>query len=479
MVNKLKTFDPGNLKLVRRLVNQNHFYYGWVVLFVCFASVFFSASGQTYFTSLFVESYVEEFGWSRSAISSLYSLATLCSGLLLFLVGRLSDLYGQKKLLLLAAVTLALASLWTSNISMLWMIFIGFFFLRFSGQGSMSMLPAIIVPHWFTKRRALAFSLVSMGGAVGSFLVPPINAFLIDTYGWRMTWRIWSFLILTIFVPLAFIFLHNKPEDVGLTLEDEQKERRAFKFRFRKHSLTARRLSADKTPDTDSNSSQVNEAGATAKPSDKSKRKYDQVLSWQVKDALRTRAFWSIIYIQMLLPMIGTGITFHFISIMTTRGIERTQAPFLLSLIAMTTLVATILSGIVFSRFSIKRIALILTVFIVLAITVLVLTQSVFIAVIYAVLHGCANGVMAIWAGLVWPEYFGTRYLGSIRGLAATGNVIASALGPVPLGFIFDRFGSHNTAIYLFWGIAAGGILCAVIMPKPKAPPVVKNPYEP
>ncbi|MFD2924754.1 hypothetical protein [Halobacillus naozhouensis] len=73
------------------------FYYGWMVVFAAGLSMFFSGPGQTYSISIFIEHYnIGDFNYSRSLVSGLYSTATLCAGLTLFLVGRLVDRLGSE-----------------------------------------------------------------------------------------------------------------------------------------------------------------------------------------------------------------------------------------------------------------------------------------------------------------------------------------------------------------------------------------------
>jgi MFS family permease len=140
---------------------------------MCSLSVFFSSPGQTYFTSVFIEHYIADFGWLRSLVSSLYSAATLISGSLLMFVGRLADKYGSRRMTMVAAVVLGLATLFNSLIVAPWMLFATFFLGRISGQGSLTLLPATILPKWFVRKRALAFSLMSLGSVIGSATLPP------------------------------------------------------------------------------------------------------------------------------------------------------------------------------------------------------------------------------------------------------------------------------------------------------------------
>ncbi len=68
-------------------------FYGWVVLIIAAFSYFFSGPGPTYSISIFINHYIEKFNWSRSLISSLYSMATLISGLICILLKELILFY--------------------------------------------------------------------------------------------------------------------------------------------------------------------------------------------------------------------------------------------------------------------------------------------------------------------------------------------------------------------------------------------------
>ena len=71
---------------------------------------------------------------------------------------------------------------------------------------------------------------------------------------------------------------------------------------------------------------------------------------------------------------------------------------------------------------------------------------------------------------VIWANYFGRAYLGSIRGFASTVMVAFSAMGALPFGFIYDRTGSYNDAIYvlLILPVIAGIAYMLALEPKVK-----------
>ncbi|WP_434122141.1 MFS transporter [Salinicoccus roseus] len=163
--------------------NKNNFYYGWVIVAVCGLAVFFSGPGQTYSNAAFIDEYIKEFGWSRTEVSSLYSFATLVAGFVMIGVGNFIDRFGQKKMMIIAAIVLALATFFNSFVQNMFMLAIGFFFIRLFGQASMTLIPNTLVPQWFIRKRGLAFSLMMLGSFSSAMLFPIINVWLISEWG--------------------------------------------------------------------------------------------------------------------------------------------------------------------------------------------------------------------------------------------------------------------------------------------------------
>jgi len=137
------------------------------VLVMAALAYFFSGPGQTYSISIFIDHYIENFGWSRSLVSTLYSAGTLVSGLILTFMGKNIDKFGHRKMIVIISIFLGLAAVWMSFVSTPVMLLIGFFLMRFFGQGSLGLWPQTLVPHWFRSKRGLAMSIMGIGGVIG------------------------------------------------------------------------------------------------------------------------------------------------------------------------------------------------------------------------------------------------------------------------------------------------------------------------
>lgn len=415
-------------KFIAAKAAKTRFYYGWIITAITFICLFFTGPGQTYFISTFIDSYIFEFGWSRSTVSSLYSIATLISGILLFIIGRLTDKHGQKKMLLIVAFLLGASCIWNSLISNLFMLFIGFFTARMMGQGSLSLIPSTIIPHWFVHKRALAFSIMSAGVVVSSAVFPPVNTMLIKWLGWNYTWRVWACMLWLLFIPIVYYFLFNRPQDIGLE------------------------------PYTDKrNSREANQA----------QKKLEEEASWTVKEAMSTKTFWFMLICQINLPMLNTGIVFHFMSIMGEKGFTAETSSYVLSIIAIVGFPSTFFAGYILDRIPMKYGAQCVCLFLLIGLIVLFNSSSIYTAVAFAVIQGIAMGFNQVFSGVLWPNYYGTKHLGSIRGAVMTACVIGAAIGPLPFGLSFDVFGRYNEAFIFMMLFPVTGLIAAFISREP------------
>lgn len=412
------------------------FYYGWVIVFVAALGMFFSGPGQTFTISVFINVYMDTFGWSSTLISTMYLFATLLSGMLLFFMGRYIDLYGQRKMLIIIALGLAVACLINSFLIGPVMLFFGFFLLRFFGQGGMTLIPNTLVPQWFIKKRGRAMAFLSVGAVSASASFPPINVWLIDNWGWENAWRFWAVLLSVVFVPLVIWLVRNKPEDIGL-LPDGQTSQPDLSENVSKYHSTA------------SDHAQFEEE------------------NWTLKEARGSRTFWLLLFCVSIPSMVGTGIVFHIVSLLDGIGISRSAAAFVLTIVAVVTFPMSFVAGIIVEKVKVHIVFAGVFVGYLVAMIILMSAQSWWMIVAFGMALGVTMGFQVICMGIVWPNYFGRKHLGSIKGVSMTTVVIGSAFGPLPFSLVYDWYGTYSPAIIIMMVFAFLGLLAALASPKP------------
>jgi len=102
-------------------------------------AVFLSGPAQTYGVSVFIDPILAEFGWSRSLISTLYSIATLAGAIPMILIGRQIDRVGNRLIMTIAALLFGLSLLWLSVVSGPLLVLLGLAVLRTFGSGVLTL----------------------------------------------------------------------------------------------------------------------------------------------------------------------------------------------------------------------------------------------------------------------------------------------------------------------------------------------------
>jgi len=415
-------------------IKRSRFFYGWIITIVAAIGLFFSGPGQTYSISLFIEDYVHHFGWSRAMISTHYSIATLAAGLLLPLVGKAVDVHGHRKIMTFTAFTLGLVCLWMSFITKPELLILGFFLLRLLGQGSMSLIPSALVPQWFVRKRGKALSRMSLGNVAASTLFPPLNNIFIAHKGIGFAWKIWAALLILFMAPISWIFVRNRPEEIGCLPDGE----------------------------VTSNNTQNALEDAEDNPADEH--------PWTLKEAMKTRAFWLMLFCMVFPSMINTGITFHMVSIVGEKGFSSAFAAFILSFIALIQVPLTFLAGYLTDKAKIHHVKAINYGILFMAILFLLYGSSKGLLLLYGLLHGIFVIFDLVSTNVLWPNYYGRENIGSIRSITMTAFVIGSALGPLPFGYAYDIFRGYREILLIMMVFPILGIFAALLSPAPKHP---------
>lgn len=399
----------------------------WHVLTVSALAVFLSGPGQTYGISVFVDPIMAEMGWSRSLVSTTYSIANLLSALGVFLFARQLDRRGHRVLMPVAVMLFVASLLLASSAQTIWVLLAGFTMLRTFGSGIMTISGRTLVPHWFLQRRGRAFSILGIAGALSLAVVPPAAERMISEWDWRSAWRIEAMIVLVVLLPAVLLWVRDRPPQV-LELPERDTATGELGENRPAHALAER--------------------------------------SFTLGEARQTTSFWILVLTGAVPGLVGTGMSLNQISIFNERGLSAELAASLFAFESVVLLVSTLSSGWLSDRLPTRWVMAAGHACLAIAMIVLLFTHSYGMAILFSGLRGLSWGLFSVAFDVTWPGYFGRLNLGAIRGVTFASGTIAAALGPLPLSLVHDATGSYDAALVglLVLPVAA---MVAVLFAKP------------
>ena len=380
------------------------FFYGWIIVGVANIGIFSSGPGQSHTFSVFVEPISKDLQLSSASIASAYGLATLIAAFLLPYMGKIIDKYGARVSLIIISIILGVSCIFFGAASNFLMLTVGFGFLRFFGQGSLMLGCANLVSQWFDSKRGFAMSLMALGFGMSMAIHPPLSQFLIDEYGWKYAWIFLGISTWIIMVPALFILAWNNPEQIGL------KQDGAKQFNFKTNKI-------------------------------------EVIEGLNLTEAFKEYSFYILASMWFGMAMLVTTLHFYQVTILTSQGITTEFAANLFSVSAIAMVIFMPLVGKFFDNYPTKYV--LATGLLINSISLLSITYSSNEAysLFYATSFGINNAFSMTMFGYIWPRYFGRKYLGSIQGIGQMIGVIGASLGPLPVGFAIDYFGSSLVTI--------------------------------
>lgn len=400
-----------------------------------------TAPGQTVGVSVFVGHFSDDLNLSRSAISTAYLMGTLAGAVTMPAAGRLVDSRGLRFATLGFAGAFGAVLIAMSSVVGFVTLAAGFAFTRALGQGALTLTATTTVAIWFDERRGLANGIMTAIGGGLMALVPLVSTVLIGAVGWRATWVLLGLGVWALVVPIG-AWLIRDPRSSETTVE----------------GATDLTTVVAPTPAPIADTTAV---GVTMGP------------SWPVADVVRHPAFWAMNLASALAALVGTGLLFHHVDLMTGRGLTETQAAAAFVPLTVASAVGALVAGRYADRVSPRLLTAMALVLLAGSALLVDVVDGVATAAIYGGVLGVAITSIRTIEATALPRWFGVATIGQIRGLVMAGAVGASALGPLALSLGLDAFGSYTPILVI---LAAISVVLAAATLLVDPPPVSSVP---
>ncbi len=417
-------------------------FYGWWLLGAGTIVMVMQGGLYAYGFSAFFVPLAATLGVSRGVLSLAFSFTRLESSLLGPIEGYVIDRFGPRGIMYIGFVIFTLSFLLFSRVNTLFGFYLVFPLIAL-GASMSGFLPVVTaINNWFSRRRGLATGISSAGVNIGGVLVA-IVALSISHFGWRTAALMIAMLIGTLGIPMAAMMRH-KPQDYGYLPDGD----------------TPHNTQSDKSEDLASNSKENADPDFTA------------------MQAIRTPAFWFISAAHGFSLFIVGSISIHQIPLLVDVGISYEKSASILAFMTFMAMIGRIGGGYLGDVVGRKTILVICFFMMSVGVIVLATAQTVFQALIYAVIYGIGYGARAPILIALRGEFFGPRNFATIMGLSQPIMVIGSFFGPIAAGFAYDVQGNYRMIFIIIAAINLIGALLVFFIEKPTPPQAKEITYQ-
>jgi MFS family permease len=350
-----------------------------------FLLTLFSGFGQTIFIGASGGELRETFGLSNGEWGNLYGLATLGSAAVLPFIGKVMDVRPGWQVAAVVIPLLAAASVSMALASSVVMLGVSIFALRLLGQGMMSHIALTETARWFAASRGKAISFVVLGFQAQEAILPLTFTLLVASYGYQIGWLAGAAVLLVLAWP-AIVWLMRKPRE----------------------------------PEGEA---------VTAK---------SRARNWTRGEVLRDPLFYLMSTGVLAPPFIGTTLFFHRDHLAELRGLSDQVMGAGIPVMAALTVGFALLTGRLVDRFGAVRLLPVVMVPLALGCLAVAFLEGALGVIVFFGLFGVSYGFATTLFGSLWPEVYGTKYLGAIRSVTQSAMVFATALGPWITGALID-----------------------------------------
>ena len=369
-----------------------------------------SSFGQTFFISIFAAEIQADFSLSHGSWGGIYALGTTTSAVVMVRAGGLTDRFRVRTLGPAVLLLLAFACLLMALNPYAWFLPVVIFALRLSGQGMTTHIAVVAMARWFVAARGRALSIAALGYSVGQALLPIVFVMFLGVMDWRILWII-----------AALISLAGVP-------------------------LLIRLLRQERTP----------QSMANENPSFGMNARF-----WTRLDAIRHPLFWCMVPSILGPSAFNTAFFFHQVHFAELKDISHVTLVAQFPLYTAVSVAAMLLSGWGLDRFGTSRLIPFFQVPMIAGFIVFGMAEGIYIVMVGFVLLGLTSGATATLPSAFWAEFYGTKYIGSVKALAAAVMVLGSAIGPGITGLLID----YNIGLeFQFYWISAYFAFASVVL---------------
>ena len=398
-------------------------FYGWIIMVCSFLLMAVSIGLINNTMNQFIVPICDQFGVTRAKAALLTSFVGIGHMVTMPFVGDLLKRYNQKRLIqgsILAMLLVWVGYSFATNIYMLW----GFGFI----MGIVNSLAGIVmintvVNNWFHARKGFVVGFTSTGSGFGGAIFNPIASRLIVAHGYQYSMRMLALISLIMCLPFLITIVY-KPEQKGLVPYGDEEG-----FKGDRAKLMA-----------------ASNVGMTR------------------SEAVRTKRFWVLVVITMIISQGVIGIFHHVTAYMTDLGYGVEQTALCVSVINISLACSKLGFGWLNDRLGTKRNFILMMSIGIVGMMSMVLIKQINRPMVTAVLFGVAFAITNLFVPLIVVQVTGNKEYPQIYGLMSMFTSVGSLLSSPLSGLVYDKTGSYTGIFAVYTALYVVALIVGTIL---------------
>jgi MFS family permease len=391
-------------------------YYGWYLAITLAVTETISWGIIYYSFSVFLTPMEQDLGWSRTTLTGGFSLMWLVAGAMAFPMGMWIDKHGARALMTAGSVGASLLVILWSQVTTKTA-----FYLIWAGLGVCAAAvlyePAFaVMAQWFHQRRSTALAIVTFAAGLASTIFLPLSNALLLAFGWRTAVLLLGIFLACMTIPLHALRLRRSPADLGLQPDGEPRAADALPSVFRGVSL---------------------------------------------RTALSGRAFWMLTLAFGLILFAAAAIRVHFIPFLIGNGIDSSTAAFATGAIGIMQVIGRLIFAPLDHRFSTSAVVIGVFALHIVALSILLLGQSLLLIGLFILIFGAAQGAVTLSRPSLVAQLYGVSHYGRISSIMALCLTLASTAAPLIASLLYEQADSYQPVLWMvvIMATAATGVV--------------------
>ena len=370
------------------------------VLGTCFAlNMFGRGLGDTY--TVFLLPLERELGWTRSELTSVYSIYLLVNGCTAPLVGLTFDRLGPRWVYGAGMASLGAAFFFAGGLTTLWQFYLFIGVLVGIGVSLNGMVPAsALLARWYPERLSSAIGIAYSAFGAGTVLFVPLVQYLVGEFDWRTAYRIMG-AVLLLATPIVLFGLPWKAFAAGHPVARAQARQKAGE-------------------------------------------------GFALAAALRTPVFWGLVQVFFCTAAGMFSIVVQLVAFFVDAGFSPLAAATAYGVVGLLSAASVMGSGVAADRFGYRQtvsLSFAGTASGMLLLVLLSTNPSLLLLALFVPVFGFCMGVRGPIVSSVSARYFAGPRVATIYGLIYASNAVGAALGAFAGGLLHDLTGGYRAGL--------------------------------